>query len=89
MGASSSAVTVMSNLRLADSIGDALKSEPPSRLRIINMETLRSVGVPEDLAIRFLDHPHFTPRHDTVIAANLARLSSPLTKSALDASGLV
>ena len=76
MGASSSAVTVMSNLRLADSIGDALKAEPPSRLHIINMEKLQAVGVPDDLATRFLDHPNFTPRHDTVIAANLARLTN-------------
>jgi len=76
MGASATVVTAMSNLRLADSIGNALKEEPPSRLRIINMEKLQAVGVPDDLATRFLDHPNFTPRHDTVIAANLARLTN-------------
>ena len=76
MGASATAVTVMSNLRLADQIGNALEEEPPSRLRIINMERLQAMGVSEALAERFLDHPHFTPRHDTVIAANLARLTN-------------
>ncbi len=76
MGASATGVTVMSNLRLANSIGDALKEEPPSRLRIINMDKLQALGVSDDLANRFLDHPHFTPRHDTVIAANLARLTN-------------
>ena len=75
LGASATAVTVASNMRLADQIGNVLKEEPPSRLRIINMEKLRAIGVSEDLANRFLDHPHFTPRHDTVIAANLARLT--------------
>ncbi len=75
MGASATVVTAMSNLRLADSIGNALKEEPPSRLRIINMERLQAIGVPDALANRFLDHPHFTPRHDTVITANLARLT--------------
>ena len=76
MGASATVVTAMSNLRLADQIGSALEEEPPSRLRIINMERLQAMGVSEALAERFLDHPHFTPRHDTVIAANLARLTN-------------
>ena len=76
MGASATGVVVMKNLRLVDQIGNALKEEPPGRLRIINMERLQAVGVPDDLANRFLDHPNFTPRHDTVIAANLARLTN-------------
>jgi len=76
MGASATGVVVMKNLRMADQIGNALTEEPPGRLRIINMEKLQAVGVPDDLANRFLDHPHFTPRHDTVIAANLARLTN-------------
>ncbi len=75
MGASATGVVVMKNLRFADQIGSALKEEPPSRLHIINMEKLRAMGVSEALANRFLDHPHFTPRHDTVIVANLERLS--------------
>ncbi|MCZ6861470.1 MAG: hypothetical protein O7I42_14550 [Alphaproteobacteria bacterium] len=75
MGASATAVTVVSNMRLADQIGNVIKEEPPSRLRIINKERLRATGVSEGLANRFLDHPHFTPRHDTVITANLARLT--------------
>ncbi len=91
MGAGATAVIVMKNLRLADQIGSALKEEPPSRLRIINMDKLRAMGISEVLANRFLDHPHFTPRHDTVIVANLERLSrargrSTFLESALAAS---
>ncbi len=72
MGAGSTAVIVLKNMRLADQIGNALAEEPPARLRIINLEKLQSIGISEDLANRFLDHPSFTPRHDTVISANLA-----------------
>ncbi len=90
MGAGATAVIVMKNLRLADQIGSALKEEPPARLRIINMDKLRAMGISEALANRFLDHPHFTPRHDTVIVANLERLSrarglSTFLESALSA----
>ena len=40
------------------------------------------MGVPEDLANRFLDHPHFTPRHDTVIVANLDALAGAAGRAA-------
>ncbi len=66
--------TVVSNVRLANSVKNALKDEPPARLRIINDEKLAKMGIPEDLRKRFLDHPAYTPRHDTIIAANLEQL---------------
>ncbi|MCZ6773733.1 MAG: hypothetical protein O7G83_17375 [Proteobacteria bacterium] len=65
---------VVSNTRLANQVGEALKEEPPSRLRIINNEKLSAMGISKDLARSFLDHPNFTPRHDTVIVAALANL---------------
>ena len=65
---------VFKNTRLANQVGAALKEEPPSRLRIINNDKLSAMGISKDLAQRFLDHPAFTPRHDTVIAAALADL---------------
>jgi len=68
------AVTVMKNLRTLNQINNALKEEPPPRLRLINEKKLAGMGVSEDLAKKFLDHPHFTPRHDTVITFNLENL---------------
>jgi len=65
---------VFKNTRLANQVGEALKEEPPSRLRIINNDKLAAMGISKDLAQRFLDHPIFTPRHDTVITAALADL---------------
>ncbi len=65
---------VFKNTRLANQVGEALKEEPPSRLRIINNDKLAAMGISKDLAQSFLDHPIFTPRHDTVITAALADL---------------
>ncbi len=66
--------SVVSNIRLTNSIKNVLKEEPPSRLRILNNEKLEKLGIPEDLRKRFLDHPVYTPRHDTIITANLEEL---------------
>jgi hypothetical protein len=68
------AVTVMKNLRTLNQVNNALKEEPPPRLRLINEEKLAAMGVSKDLVKKFLDHPHFTPRHDTVITFNLENL---------------
>jgi hypothetical protein len=72
--ASGGAVAVFSAGRTAQQVTEALRSEPPSRLRIINEEKLQAMGVPAALIQKFLDHPAFTPRHDTVIVAALAQL---------------
>jgi hypothetical protein len=65
----------LKNTRFANQITEALKEEPPSRLRIINTDKLSEIGISEALIERFLDHPNFTPRHDTVIVAALADLT--------------
>ncbi len=72
--ASGGAVMVFSTVRMADQLNEVVRAEPPSRLRIINEEKLAAMGVPHDLAQRFLDHPAFTPRHDTLIVAALSNL---------------
>jgi hypothetical protein len=66
--------SVVSNMRLTNSIKNVLQQEPPARLRQINNEKFEKMGIPEDLRKRYLDHPAFTPRHDTIIAANLELL---------------
>ncbi|MGH6802240.1 MAG: hypothetical protein ACREC3_02595, partial [Methyloceanibacter sp.] len=65
---------VVSNLKTINSVKNALKDEPPARLRIINDEKLAKIGIPDDLRKRFLDHPVFTPSQDTIIAINLEAL---------------
>jgi len=60
--------------RFSKSLNEIIKKEPPSRLRIINERKLDSMGVDASLAKQFLDHPNFTPRHDTVIVEALNQL---------------
>jgi hypothetical protein len=72
--ASGGAVAVFSMGRTAQQLTEVLGSEPPSRLRLINEQKLQAMGVAAPLIQKFLDHPAFTPRHDTVIVAALAQL---------------
>ncbi len=72
---SATAVTVAKNMRLLNQVGNALQEEPPSRLRLINEEKLKKAGISAGLTKRFLDHPSFTPRHDTIIAESLAQMA--------------
>lgn len=69
--ASGGAVMAFSLARTSDQLTEALRAEPPSRLRIINEDKLQSLGIGDDLAQRFLDNPFFTPRHASLIVAAL------------------
>jgi hypothetical protein len=75
MGTSATGVEVAKNMRLANSITNALNEEPPSRLRIINQEKFAKIGISKALTGRFLDHPSYTPRHDTIIAECLVQMA--------------
>ncbi len=70
------AATAFSNVRLSDQLNEVLKAEPPPRVRLINEKKLSEMGISDDLANRYLDHPQFTPRHDLVIVECLYRLGS-------------
>ena len=72
--ASGGAVMVFKTVRMADQFNEVLRAEPPARLRLINEEKLQGMGVPEELIQKFLNHPAFTPRHDTLIVAALSKL---------------
>jgi hypothetical protein len=83
------AVAALGNVRLAESVHSVLKEEPPSRLRIINEQKLSAMGVSPGLAKRFLDHPIFTPRHDTVIVHALSGLKGARGRDVFLESALV
>jgi hypothetical protein len=76
-------VSVVSGLSLAESAKNALKEEPPARLRIINDDKLKAVGIPEDLRKKFLDQPHYTPTQSTIMAAALSGLGTAKGREAL------
>ncbi len=66
---------IVSNVRLTNSIKNVLQQEPPARLRAINDDKLKAIGIPDDLRKRYLDHRSYSPRHDTIIAQNLEGLN--------------
>ena len=68
------AFVVIKAAKMGDQIRNTLKDYPPSKLRIINRKKLIEMGVPEDLTESFLNHPNYTPWHDTIITASLFRL---------------
>jgi hypothetical protein len=65
---------VVSYSRLGQQINEIVKEEPPAKLRQQNEKRLLEMGISKDTTKRFLDHPNFTPRQDTVIATSLSGL---------------
>ena len=68
------AVAAFKNIRLVDSLNQVLKAEDPPRVRIIVEKKFAAMGIADDVAKNYLDHPNFTPRHDLVIAESLSQL---------------
>ncbi len=67
---------VLSVTSLGQSFNNILASEPPSRIRAINEEKLGSMGIPSELAKRYLDHRVYTPRQDLILVDSLHRLGA-------------
>lgn len=60
--------------RLSQQMNDLLKDEPPPRLRELADKKLEEIGISEELRKAFLDHPHYTPRHRTILVGCLSLL---------------
>jgi len=81
------ASSVITGTSLAKSFNNILATEPPSRIRNINEEKLKQMGVSEDGARRFLDSPVYTPRQSLLLVDALSRLGSATGREAyLDAA---
>jgi hypothetical protein len=78
-GVPSSVITATS---LSKSFNNILKTEPPSRIRVINEEKLKEMGISDDLAKRYLDHPVYTPRQDLILVDSLHRLGTATGRDA-------
>jgi hypothetical protein len=59
---------------LASDINNYLKDQPPSKIRSEAKKKLAEMAVSEELVKDFLENPSYTPRHTTVIVANLMKL---------------
>jgi hypothetical protein len=78
-GVPSSVITATS---LSKSFNNILKTEPPSRIRVINEGKLKAMGISDDLAKRYLDHPVYTPRQDLILVDSLHRLGTATGRDA-------
>jgi hypothetical protein len=74
MPISGTAGAVMTVTGLGQSFNNVLAAEPPSRIRNINEQKLTEMGIGADLAKRYLDHPHYSPRHDLILVDSLHKL---------------
>jgi hypothetical protein len=78
-GVASSVITATS---LSKSFNNVLANEPASRIRVINEEKLKQMGIADDVAKRYLDHPVYTPRQDLIMVDSLHRLGTATGRDA-------
>ena len=76
------ASSVITGTSLAKSFNNILKAEPPTRIRVINEDKLRQMGIAADLAKGYLDHPVYTPRQDLILVDSLFRLGAATGRDA-------
>src|SRR4029434_2773863 len=68
------ASSVITGTSLAKSFNNVLKASATPRIPVINEGKLKEMGIPDDVAQRYLDHPVYTPRQDLIMVDSLARL---------------
>ncbi|HJT19224.1 MAG TPA: hypothetical protein VJ746_02060 [Nitrospira sp.] len=61
-------------LNSVEVLNRAIEEHGPADLRLFNLRHLKSMGIREDLANKFLDHPFYSPRHQTIIVSCLKAL---------------
>ena len=62
------------SLNSVEVLNRALEEYGPADLRVMNLRRLKSMGVRDELAAKFLDHPFYSPRHQSIIVSCLAAL---------------
>ena len=63
------------SLNSVEVLNRALEEYGPADLRLFNLRHLKAMGVREELANKFLDHPFYSPRHQSMIVSCLEALS--------------
>jgi hypothetical protein len=85
-GPASSVITVTS---LGKSFNNILGTEPPARIRILNENKLKQMGIADDVAKRYLDQPIYTPTQNLLLVDSLARLGAATGREAYLNASLV
>jgi hypothetical protein len=82
MPISGPAGAAISATSLSKSFNNVLKNEPPPRIRVINEEKLKEMGIAPDIAKVYLDHEVYTPRQDLILVDSLHRLGTATGREA-------
>jgi len=85
-GPASSVITATS---LSKSFNNILATEPPSRIRIINEDKLKQMGISPDVAKAYLDQPIYTPTQNLLLVDALSRLGAATGRDAYLNASLV
>ena len=85
-GPASSVITATS---LAKSFNNIVATEPPTRIRIINEDKLKQMGVNPDVAKAYLDQPVYTPTQNLILVDSLSRLGTATGRDAYLTASLV
>jgi len=80
---------VISGTSLSKTFNNILATEPPSRIRIINEDKLKQMGVSEAVAKSYLDQPVYTPTQNLILVDSLARLGAATGRDAYLTAALV
>jgi len=83
------AASVITGTSLAKSFNNILATEPPARIRIINEEKLKQMGINPDVAKAYLDQPIYTPTQNLLLVDSLARLGAATGRDAYLNASLV
>lgn len=67
-------------------LGELLRDYSPEDLRRLNRIELAVIGIPDPLAHDFLDHPWFSPRHETVFVESLAAVEARSSIACVEAA---
>jgi len=61
----------VSGIQNSQTLNSLLTSESPEAVRDINRDKLEAMGIEEDMVDEFVNHPWYSPRHESIITAAL------------------
>ena len=67
---------VLTGTSLSTAVGELLRDSTPEELRRLNREKLETMNIDESLIEIFLNHPWYSPRHETVLVQALSEMET-------------
>ncbi len=74
--AGGAASSVLRGTKFAGGVGKLIYDKSPDQLKDLNRDKLTGMGMPKELIRAFLDHPKYSPTHETTIVIAIERMSA-------------